>query len=274
MTTGPGDQRQDDDPGAHEAGGAGGGQYGAAPYGSPEYGSPQYGAPEYGSPQYGSPQYGGPEYGSAGYGAQPYGPGGSDYDTSGGYGAYPPPPPPGDYQAYPAGGAADQMSGPGAPGGLGVRFGARVIDHLIIGIPYAIISGVLGAVLSSGIASYLVGAVIGIIYAIVLTGYFVYFETKSGQTLGKQLLHLRVEGPHGGLVNQTESLKRNGYVVLESIAAILTVLIPVVGFFLSGIIGIAVLVFLIVIAVTINNSPTKQGKHDEMAGGTRVVVTQ
>ena len=27
----------------------------------------------------------------------------------------------------------------------------------------------------------------------------------------------------------------------------------------------------IVIAVTINNSPTKQGKHDELAGGTQVV---
>src|SRR5699024_4177340 len=157
------------------------------------------------------------DYGSPDYGAQPYGSGGSGYDTTGGYGRYPPPPPPpGDYQAYPAGGA-NQMSGAGAPGGLGVRFGARVIDHLIIGIPYAIISGVLGAVLSAGIASYLVGALIGIIYAIVLTGYFVYFETTSGQTLGKQLLHLRVEGPRGGLVNQTESLKRNGYVVLESI---------------------------------------------------------
>jgi hypothetical protein len=27
----------------------------------------------------------------------------------------------------------------------------------------------------------------------------------------------------------------------------------------------------IVIAVTISNSPTKQGKHDEFAGGTQVV---
>jgi hypothetical protein len=27
----------------------------------------------------------------------------------------------------------------------------------------------------------------------------------------------------------------------------------------------------IVIAVTINSSPTKQGKHDELAGGTQVV---
>ena len=33
----------------------------------------------------------------------------------------------------------------------------------------------------------------------------------------------------------------------------------------------APLVAVIVIAVTINGSPTKQGKHDELAGGTQVV---
>ena len=31
------------------------------------------------------------------------------------------------------------------------------------------------------------------------------------------------------------------------------------------------LIAVVVIAVTINSSPTKQGKHDELAGGTQVV---
>ena len=35
--------------------------------------------------------------------------------------------------------------------------------------------------------------------------------------------------------------------------------------------GLLAVVAYIVIAVTINNSPTKQGKHDELAGGTQVV---
>ena len=35
--------------------------------------------------------------------------------------------------------------------------------------------------------------------------------------------------------------------------------------------GLLTLVAVIVIAVTINSSPTKQGKHDELAGGTQVV---
>jgi len=38
--------------------------------------------------------------------------------------------------------------------------------------------------------------------------------------------------------------------------------------FIGGLLGV---VAIIVIAVTINSSPTKQGKHDELAGGTQVV---
>jgi hypothetical protein len=41
-------------------------------------------------------------------------------------------------------------------------------------------------------------------------------------------------------------------------------IIPFIG-------GLLTLVAVIVIAVTINSSPTKQGKHDELAGGTQVV---
>ena len=41
-------------------------------------------------------------------------------------------------------------------------------------------------------------------------------------------------------------------------------IIPLVG----GLLGF---VAIIIIAVTINGSPTKQGKHDELAGGTQVV---
>jgi len=35
--------------------------------------------------------------------------------------------------------------------------------------------------------------------------------------------------------------------------------------------GLLAFVAMIVIAVTITGSPTKQGKHDELAGGTQVV---
>lgn len=38
--------------------------------------------------------------------------------------------------------------------------------------------------------------------------------------------------------------------------------------YLGGLLGV---VAIIVIAVTINGSPTRQGKHDDLAGGTIVV---
>ena len=44
-------------------------------------------------------------------------------------------------------------------------------------------------------------------------------------------------------------------------------LLPIVPF-IGGVLGV---VAIVVIAMTINSSPTKQGKHDEMAGGTQVV---
>ena len=44
-------------------------------------------------------------------------------------------------------------------------------------------------------------------------------------------------------------------------------LFPIIPF-IGGLLGF---IAIIVIAVTINSSPTKQGKHDELAGGTQVV---
>ena len=87
--------------------------------------------------------------------------------------------------------------------------------------------------------------------------YFVGFEVSQGWTPAKKLLGLRVHGP-GGAAKPTvqQSAIRNAFMLLS--------VIPWVGWLLG-------LIADIVIAVTINSSPTKQGKHDELAGGTQVV---
>jgi hypothetical protein len=66
-----------------------------------------------------------------------------------------------------------------------------------------------------------------------------------------------VHGP-GGAPKPTvqQSAIRNSWTLLP--------IIPFVG----GLLGV---IAIVVIAVTINSSPTKQGKHDEIAGGTQVV---
>ncbi|QDQ99435.1 RDD family protein [Tomitella fengzijianii] len=175
------------------------------------------------------------------------------------------------------------MSGGGAPASLLPRFGARFIDGLIIAIPQQIILAIVAAAfgvstgtldtLGASIGYWAVTSVIAVIFAGIWVWYYVWFETHKGQTLGKQLLHLRVLGVRGGNPTLQESLRRNGYIVLGSAATVIGI-IPFIGWILQFLIGIAVLVFVIVIAVSINSSPTKQGKHDEMAGGTQVVTTQ
>ncbi|OZE94864.1 RDD family protein [Rhodococcus sp. 14-2470-1b] len=145
------------------------------------------------------------------------------------------------------------MPGGGQPGSLGLRFGARLIDGIIVAIPVLII----GLFLPSGFVGTFV---YGVLSAAATFGYFVYLESSRGQTLGKQLLGLRTVGAAGGNPTQAEAARRNAFVLLS--------VIP----FLIG----SVLVFIawIVIAVTINSSPTKQGKHDEIAGGTQVITAR
>jgi uncharacterized RDD family membrane protein YckC len=87
--------------------------------------------------------------------------------------------------------------------------------------------------------------------------YFLAFEVTQGWTPGKKLLGLSVRGPEGApKPDVQQSAIRNCWTLLN--------IVPFIG-------GLLTLIAVIVIAVTINGSPTKQGKHDELAGGTQVV---
>lgn len=142
-----------------------------------------------------------------------------------------------------------RTSAPTVPGQLMPRFFARVIDGLIIETlaffgafsagswDHVMVTG-----LFSGVGTYL---------------YFVLFEVIVGATPGKMLLGLRVQGPHG-LARPT--LKQSA---IRNLFTLITV-IPYIGFLLA-------FVAYIFIAITINDSPCKQGRHDELAGGTQVV---
>jgi uncharacterized RDD family membrane protein YckC len=178
-----------------------------------------------------------------------------------GYAAPPPgyaPPPPAGYQPVtnPYGAPGGYFPGTppvgfGNPGGLWVRFGARLIDGFGVGIVAYLIS-----LAFEGNSRYFVAGVFG---GLLTFAYFVLFESQLGRTPGKMLLGLTVHGP-GGAPKPTlqQSATRNAFLLLN--------LLPCLG----GILSFAAWIY---IAVTIENSPTKQGKHDEMAGGTQVVKT-
>ena len=162
---------------------------------------------------------------------------------------YPPPPPPQQPGQYGYPGAYPPPGGGLEAGGLGLRFAARIIDGLIVGIVGGIIVYALG--LASNV--WVTGLFTGVLTFI----YYVAMEVTQGWTLGKKVLGLSVRGP-GGAAKPTvqQSAIRNSWTLL-----------PIVPF-IGGLLGV---VAIVVIAVTINGSPTKQGKHDELAGGTQVV---
>lgn len=164
--------------------------------------------------------------------------------------AYPPAtnpygPPGGYYPGYPQVGYGYASH----PGGLGARFGARVIDGFLVGILSFLIALLFGA--SSNIM------VTGLFSGLLTFIYFVALEVTQGKSLGKKLLGLSVRGAGGAAKPDfKQSAIRNSWTLLP--------IVPYVG----GLLGV---IAIIVIAVTISNSPTKQGKHDELAGGTQVV---
>lgn len=169
-----------------------------------------------------------------------------------------------DYQAD-AGG----MSSAGEKGAdLGIRFAARLIDHVLLAIvvSFLLIPIVIGAMFDEvGVNSafgttFGAGALIAsVISAAIVIGYFAFMESSRGQTIGKMLLKLRTEGPGGANPTLEQAVKRNLFYALG--------IVPFLG-------GIAQLAAVIFIAVTINNSVMNVGWHDEFAGGTKVVRTE
>lgn len=169
-----------------------------------------------------------------------------------------------DYQAE-----AGDMASAGAKGAdLGIRFAARLIDHVLLAIvvSFLLIPLVIGAMfddvgLNSAFGTtFGAGALVAsIISAAIVIGYFAFMESSRGQTIGKMLLKLRTQGPDGANPSLEEAVKRNLFYALG--------IVPFLG-------GIAQLAAVIFIAVTINNSALHQGWHDDFAGGTKVVRTE
>ena len=156
------------------------------------------------------------------------------------------------------------LSGIGAPADLGPRVLARLIDYLILWavifvilVPLFIALSVLGSVGGVFGGGFSFGSLVfGILVAAIVVGYFAVMESMRGQTVGKMAMGLQTQGPDGKNPTTEEAVKRNLWNALN--------IIP----FLGGLLQLAAAIY---IMVTINQSPTKTGWHDQFAGGTRVV---
>lgn len=174
----------------------------------------------------------------------------------------PPPPPPGYGQpGYGQAPYGPPPSGVGQPGNLTDRFLARLIDGIIVGIVAAIINFVLGVISNSWFLTSLVSV---LVTAALYLGYFAYLESTQGQTIGKQVMKLRVYGPdHASNPTVEQSIRRNIYMGF-GIAGV----IPIIGTLIGG---LAELAAIILVAANINSDPNRQHWFDKFAGGTQVI---
>jgi uncharacterized RDD family membrane protein YckC len=162
-------------------------------------------------------------------------------------------PPPQD-QVQPAGAPPPPPPG-GGYGGLGKRFGARLIDYLLVGIPVTIVVALLPGIPVGGLIS-------NVVVAAAVFVYFLFLETSQGATFGKQWLKMAVTDESGGSpISMDASMRRNWWVLLGALQGI-----AVIGLLAS----LASLAIVIIIAVTISSDGRNQGWHDKL-GSTLVV---
>lgn len=129
-----------------------------------------------------------------------------------------------------------------------VRLAARMSDVLLL---VAVEVG-LGTLMGFGFDWLLLGTV-GVFAC------FCLFDLGVGATPGKLALRLRVTGPDGGRPSPRQAMIRESFTVLGSI--------PFIGPLLA-------LAAWTVILLTIRSSPLRQGEHDVLEGGTRVLRTR
>jgi uncharacterized RDD family membrane protein YckC len=157
----------------------------------------------------------------------------------------------------------------GRPGELLDRFLARLIDGLIVGVAYGILSAILRPIFLQGFVYstgewFLYWIVLTLIWVPVTLGYFAFMDSSRGQTFGKMALNLRVYGPDGGNPTIEQSIRRNIIYAFQLLA-----IIPILGSLVGG---VAALIGVIMIAVGINNDTVRrQAWHDRFAGGTYVM---
>ncbi len=138
-----------------------------------------------------------------------------------------------------------------AGAGLGRRLLARLLDALLVYLPASLLLAILGLPAPTiGLGGLDVWARSAVTAAAWL-GYFALLESGTGTTVGKRLMQLQVVTADGERPSLRAAVTRNAWILFG--------LIPLIG-------GVAQLVAVVVIAVTIAANAHHRGKHDELAG--------
>jgi len=132
----------------------------------------------------------------------------------------------------------------GAPK-LGSRIAARAVDVVIL----AAFDVGLGQLMGFGFDWLALAALAVLVY-------FAGCDAAFGATPGKRLLGLRVLGPDGGRPTARQAVIRESFTLLGAV--------PFAG-------PVLALTAWVWIVLTIRSHPLGQGKHDILAGGTRLI---
>jgi uncharacterized RDD family membrane protein YckC len=117
---------------------------------------------------------------------------------------------------------------------------AFVVDSLIIGIIFVVVSIILALVLlptrlfDVNVFTGLFAGGSTVLSLIVVYGYYTFFEGSYSATIGKRLLNLRVVSKSGGSMNYTKALVRNLTKPWNWVIALLLLLDLIVGFVTEG----------------------------------------
>jgi uncharacterized RDD family membrane protein YckC len=140
---------------------------------------------------------------------------------------------------------SSSFEGAREPADLPIRIAARAVDVVVA----AALNVGLGRAMGFGFDWVIVGAS-------TILAYFALSDALFGATLGKLAFGLRVVGRNGAHPSLKQALTREAVTIVGAI--------PAVGPLLA-------LASWIWIAKTIRSNPMRQGRHDVLASGTRVI---
>ncbi|MEN8041803.1 MAG: RDD family protein [Actinomycetota bacterium] len=156
----------------------------------------------------------------------------------------------------------DNTAAEGTGAELMPRLLARLIDSVILSfVMFVVIVPIVFVTILNTSGNMFGGFGIGeffisLVWIAIVIGYFAYLESSRGQTVGKMVMKLKVQGSDGQNPTFETAVKRNAFNAVG--------IIPVIG-------TLASLAAVLYIAYTINESPSNTGWHDEFAGGTQVI---
>ena len=157
----------------------------------------------------------------------------------------------------------EQRGVPGSPASWGMRAAARIIDFVLVSLPFAYLSNVAGVkqITSGPDKGDLTGPLwILLLFPVVYMAYETVLVSRTGQTVGKMLCRIKVVDWSTGMLLTPQQAAVRAFV--PGVFLLVAAAAPLVGVPWLGFLQFAPLL----VYVTVAASPVYRGVHDRAAG--------